>query len=55
VTVLIGATRVYLRAHYLSDVLGGFGLGLGILASCGAIALVIGHVRKNGGGGRPPS
>jgi len=48
VAVAIGGTRIYLRAHYLSDVIGGYGLGLGIFASCAAIALVVGFIRQNG-------
>ena len=47
VAAVIGGTRIYLRAHYLSDVIGGFGLGLGILASCAALALVAGFIRQN--------
>jgi membrane protein DedA with SNARE-associated domain/membrane-associated phospholipid phosphatase len=47
VAAAIGATRVYLRAHYLSDVLGGFGLGLAIFAGCAAIALVAAFIRQN--------
>src|SRR4051812_3468022 len=43
----IGATRIYLRAHYLSDVIGGYGLGLAIFAGCAAVALVVGFVRQN--------
>lgn len=31
---IVGATRVILRAHYLSDVLGGWGLGAAVLALC---------------------
>jgi membrane protein DedA with SNARE-associated domain/membrane-associated phospholipid phosphatase len=48
VAAVIGGTRIYLRAHYLSDVIGGYGLGLGIFASCAAIALVVGFIRQNG-------
>jgi undecaprenyl-diphosphatase len=48
VTAAIGGTRIFLRAHYLSDVIGGYGLGLGIFAGCAAIALVVGFVRQNG-------
>jgi undecaprenyl-diphosphatase len=48
VAVVIGATRVYLRAHYLSDVLGAYGLGLAIFAGSAAIALVVGFIRQNG-------
>jgi membrane protein DedA with SNARE-associated domain/membrane-associated phospholipid phosphatase len=47
VAALIGGTRVYLRAHYQSDVLGGFSLGLGIFASCAALALVVAYIRQN--------
>jgi undecaprenyl-diphosphatase len=50
----IAATRVYLRAHYLSDVLGGLGLGLAIFAGCAAIALVVGFIRQNGRAAVPP-
>src|SRR4051812_5083922 len=48
VAAVIGATRIYLRAHYLSDVIGGYGLGLGIFSSCAAIAVVVGFIRQNG-------
>jgi undecaprenyl-diphosphatase len=44
---VIGGTRIYLHAHYLSDVIGGFGLGLGILAGCAALALIVGFIRQN--------
>jgi membrane protein DedA with SNARE-associated domain/membrane-associated phospholipid phosphatase len=47
VAAAIGSTRVYLRAHYLSDVIGGFGLGLAIFAGCAALALVAGFIRQN--------
>jgi undecaprenyl-diphosphatase len=47
VAAVIGATRVYLRAHYLSDVIGGIGLGLAIFAGCAAVALVAGFIRQN--------
>jgi undecaprenyl-diphosphatase len=35
--LLIGFSRVYLRAHYLSDVIGGFALGAAWLGVCIAI------------------
>jgi undecaprenyl-diphosphatase len=38
--VLIGLSRVYLRTHQLSDVIGGFALGLAAFALCGAVTLV---------------
>jgi membrane-associated phospholipid phosphatase len=45
---VIALTRVYLRAHYLSDVNGGLGLAAAIFALCGVAALVVGHLRQNG-------
>jgi undecaprenyl-diphosphatase len=47
--VVVGATRIYLRAHYLTDVLGGAGLGLAIWSLMGVLALFARHVRHNGG------
>jgi membrane protein DedA with SNARE-associated domain/membrane-associated phospholipid phosphatase len=44
---LVGLTRVYLRAHYLSDVLGGFGLGAAVFAACGTVAVIVAFVRHN--------
>jgi membrane protein DedA with SNARE-associated domain/membrane-associated phospholipid phosphatase len=46
--VVVGATRVYLRVHHLTDVIGGAALGAAIWALVGTIALVAGHVRQNG-------
>jgi undecaprenyl-diphosphatase len=40
---------VYLRAHFLTDVLGGAGLALAIWCCVGALALVAGRVRNNVG------
>jgi membrane protein DedA with SNARE-associated domain/membrane-associated phospholipid phosphatase len=45
---LVGLTRVYLRVHYLTDVLGGAALGLAVWALVGTVALVAGYVRHNG-------
>jgi membrane protein DedA with SNARE-associated domain/membrane-associated phospholipid phosphatase len=45
--VVIALSRVYLRAHYISDVVGGVALALAVYALCGVIALVIAHVRDN--------
>jgi membrane protein DedA with SNARE-associated domain/membrane-associated phospholipid phosphatase len=45
--VVIAATRVYLRAHYLSDVFGGLGLGTAIFALVGVVVVVVGYLRHN--------
>ncbi len=49
----VGLTRVYLGAHYWSDVAGGWGLGFGMLGGCSAIALLVFHVGQNEEGGVP--
>lgn len=46
--VAVGATRVYLHAHYLSDVLGGYGLAAVAFGICGALAILVAFVRHNG-------
>jgi membrane-associated phospholipid phosphatase len=45
---VIGLTRVYLRAHFLSDVEGGWALGVAIFALFGVLAVVVGWLRQNG-------
>jgi membrane protein DedA with SNARE-associated domain/membrane-associated phospholipid phosphatase len=47
IAVAVGASRIYLRAHYLSDVVGGWGLAAALFALCGTVVLVIGYVRNN--------
>jgi undecaprenyl-diphosphatase len=42
----VGLSRVYLRAHYLSDVIGGVALTATITAVFAAIALLILHIRN---------
>ena len=46
--VVVGVTRVYLRVHYLTDVLGGAALGVAIWSLVGMLALFAGRVRHNG-------
>ena len=45
--VLIGMTRIYLRAHFFSDVIGGYGLATGLFALTGITALIVTHLRQN--------
>ena len=44
---VVGATRIYLRAHFLTDVLGGYALALAIWSIVGVFALFAGRVRHN--------
>jgi membrane protein DedA with SNARE-associated domain/membrane-associated phospholipid phosphatase len=46
---VVGLTRVYLHAHYWSDVVGGWALGCGVFGVVAAIALLVSFVRQNGG------
>jgi undecaprenyl-diphosphatase len=45
---LIGLTRIYLRVHYWSDVVGGWALGFGVFGAVAAIALLGSYIRQNG-------
>jgi membrane protein DedA with SNARE-associated domain/membrane-associated phospholipid phosphatase len=49
IAALVGGTRVYLRAHWWSDVTGAWGLGAGTFALLAAIALVVEYIRNNEG------
>jgi undecaprenyl-diphosphatase len=44
---LVAITRVYLGAHYVTDVLGGAALGLAVWSFVAALTLVVGYVRHN--------
>jgi membrane protein DedA with SNARE-associated domain/membrane-associated phospholipid phosphatase len=48
IAAAVGLSRMYLRAHWLSDVTGGWGLGAAVFSLCGLCALVVGYVRDNG-------
>jgi undecaprenyl-diphosphatase len=50
IAILVGLSRVYLRAHYLSDVIGGWALGAVGFAGLTAIWVVAWHLRQNPAG-----
>jgi membrane protein DedA with SNARE-associated domain/membrane-associated phospholipid phosphatase len=45
-TAGIGLSRVYLGVHYMSDVNGGWALGVLAFSACAVIALVVTHLRR---------
>jgi undecaprenyl-diphosphatase len=45
IAVVVGLTRIYLRAHWFSDVAGGWGLAAACFALAGMLALVVGYLR----------
>jgi membrane protein DedA with SNARE-associated domain/membrane-associated phospholipid phosphatase len=48
IAAAVGVSRVYLRAHWWSDVVGGWGLAAGIFASLASIALIVEYIRHIG-------
>jgi membrane protein DedA with SNARE-associated domain/membrane-associated phospholipid phosphatase len=47
VAAVVGLTRVYLRAHWLSDVTSGWALGLSCFSAVAIVALIVGYIRHN--------
>jgi membrane protein DedA with SNARE-associated domain/membrane-associated phospholipid phosphatase len=48
IAAAVGVSRVYLRAHWWSDVVGGWGLAAAIFSLLAGIALVVDYFRHNG-------
>jgi membrane protein DedA with SNARE-associated domain/membrane-associated phospholipid phosphatase len=52
-SVAIGLSRVYLRVHYLTDVIGGWSVGLALFSLCGTVALIVEYLRHNSRAAEP--
>jgi membrane protein DedA with SNARE-associated domain/membrane-associated phospholipid phosphatase len=50
IAAAVGLSRIYLRAHYWSDVAGGWGIGVGVFGLLATVALIVEHIRHNGAG-----
>lgn len=50
IAIAVGLTRIELRVHYLSDVLGGWGLGVAAYSLSALLVLLVGALRHNAGG-----
>jgi len=46
IAVVVGLTRIYLRAHWFSDVAGAWGLAAMCFSLAGIVALVVGYLRE---------
>jgi membrane protein DedA with SNARE-associated domain len=44
IALVVGLTRVYLRVHFLTDVLGGWGLGAAAFAGSAAVVMLVGRL-----------
>ncbi|CAB4933478.1 unannotated protein [freshwater metagenome] len=54
VALVVGLTRLYLRAHWAADVFGGWGVAAMSFSIVAIVALIVAFVRQNGSAGSPP-